>query len=153
MPAQKAAIAWVQMFFHNVNILKPCKAISVITTVWWKTRKKLLHLWEIFITLVEIFHVYYTCGKLGVIVPGPRPKIGPSRHIEGNLLSNIPNESSGPEDFRSASNFFGKRVENGLKGAYCSKPPATWHRLPSALQAHSTLSGYDSGLVCWNSFI
>ena len=31
-----------------------------------KDKKKLLHLWEIFITLVEIFHVYYTCGKLGV---------------------------------------------------------------------------------------
>ena len=93
--------------------------------------------------------------KLGllVLVPGPRPKIDPSRHIEGNLLSNIPNESSGPENFRSASNFFGSRVENGLKGAYCSEPPATWQRLPSALQAHSTLSGYDSGLVCWNSII
>ena len=41
------------------------------------------------------------------IVPGPRPKIGPSQHIEANLLSNIPNESSGPEDFRSAGNFYG----------------------------------------------
>ena len=41
------------------------------------------------------------------VVPGPRPKIGPSRHIEANLLSNIPNESSGPEDFRSAGNFYG----------------------------------------------
>ena len=96
-------------------------------------------------------HLYmFRCKH--TIVPGPRPKIGPSQHIEGNLLSKIPNESSGPEDFRSASNFFGSRVENGLKGAYCSKPPATCKRLPSALQAHSTLSGYDSGLVCWNYF-
>ena len=31
-----------------------------------KDKKKLLHLWEIFITLMEIFHVYYICGKLGV---------------------------------------------------------------------------------------
>ena len=32
--------------------------------------KKLLHLWEIIITLVGIFHVYYTCGKLGVTFVG-----------------------------------------------------------------------------------
>ena len=36
---------------------------------------------------------------------------------------------------------------------YCSESPATRQRLPSALHAHSTLSGYDSGLVFWNHFI
>ena len=41
------------------------------------------------------------------LVPGPRPKIGPSRHIEANRMSNIPNESSGPEDFRSVGILFG----------------------------------------------
>ena len=35
-----------------------------------KDKKKLLHLWEIFITFVEIFHVYYTCGKLGIAFVG-----------------------------------------------------------------------------------
>ena len=57
------------------------------------------------------------------IVPGPRPKIGPSRHIEGNLLSNIPNESYRPADCRTASNFFGPRVESGVKGAYTYETP------------------------------
>ena len=75
--------------------------------------------------LLRIHNVSKDYNITLVLVPGPRPKIGPSRHIEGNLMSNIPNESSGPEDFRSASNFFGSRVENGLKGAYCSEPPAT----------------------------
>ena len=72
-----------------------------------------------------VYNIGNCINVINALVPGPRPKIGPSRHIEGNLMSNIPNESSGPEDFRSASNFFGSRVENGLKGAYCSKPPAT----------------------------
>ena len=35
---------------------------------------------------------------------------------------NIPNESSGPEDFRSVGNFCGKRVENGLKGGIAANP-------------------------------
>ena len=35
-----------------------------------KDKKKLLHSWEKFITLVEIFHVYYTCGELGVTFVG-----------------------------------------------------------------------------------
>ena len=86
-------------------------------------------------------------------VPGPMPKIGPYRHIEGNLMSNIINESSEPEDYRSLSSFFASKVETGLNWACCSEPPATWQRLPSALQVHSTLSGYESGLVFWNYFI
>ena len=32
--------------------------------------KNLLHLWEIFIALVEIFHVYYTCGKTAITFVG-----------------------------------------------------------------------------------
>ena len=79
MPAQSAVIAWVQMFFHNVNILIPCAAISVITSVWWKTRKKIItlvgnicytygnisclaHLWENCCYIFGKFN-YYTCGK------------------------------------------------------------------------------------------
>ena len=57
-----------------------------------------------------------------MVVPEPRPKIGPSRHIKGNHMSNIPNDSSGPEDFRSASYFFGSRVENGFEGAIAANP-------------------------------
>ena len=56
------------------------------------------------------------------VVPGPRAEIGPSRNIEGNHMSNIPNDSSGPDDFRSASNFFGSRVENDLEGAIAANP-------------------------------
>ena len=56
------------------------------------------------------------------VVLGPRPKIGPSRHMKGNHMSNIPNDSSGPEDFRSASYVFGSRVETGLEGAIAAKP-------------------------------
>ena len=54
----------------SVSIHEPCRSNSVITSVRWKTRKKLLHLWEIFITLVEIFHVHYTCGKTAVTFVG-----------------------------------------------------------------------------------
>ena len=51
----------------NVKILKPSnyKAISLT-----EDEKKLLHLWEIFITFVEIFQVFYTCGKTAVTFVG-----------------------------------------------------------------------------------
>ena len=75
------------MFFDIVNILERRNSISVITSVWSKTRKKILHLWQnsiitlvgnfttlvriitlegYFVTLVgvitsKLFH--YTCGS------------------------------------------------------------------------------------------
>ena len=47
-------------------------------------------------------------GRLLCTSTRPRPKIGPSQHVEAKLMSNIPNDSSGPEDFRSASNFLAR---------------------------------------------
>ena len=56
------------------------------------------------------------------VVPGPRIKIGQSRHVKGNHMSNLPNDSSGPEDFRSAGFFFDSRAENGLEKAIAANP-------------------------------
>ena len=56
LPQEQALTMWHD---HNDQINSPLQ--FDITR-----RKKLLYLWEIIFTLVEIFHVYYTWGKSGV---------------------------------------------------------------------------------------